>query len=278
MNMCWLMGHSENIKKMSFFQTPTTIMMGKIGIRSISFPHCNMCLNYICTVQLRFHPWIYLHVIDQAQRGQQPQTLALLLMNLKLRSRHCPTHHDRRTLVNLALPLQEKKKKDFIELEREKPTALVVKMLIRPSISLATALIPNSPILFPSFPERRQKLRAARRNWDIIATPDSTFLRLRPALANYFPFLQSTAILVERAGDRRIVRLQTKVICAKKGFMLTSPAFPVRLWRLECDRLIRFVSLYVIIVFIRLFNCVDLIMQPKIEMVFCSCLFVCSHS
>ena len=164
--MCWLMGHSENIKKMSFFQTPTTIMMGKIGIRAISFPHCNMCLNYICTVQLRFHPWIYLHVIDQAQRGQQPQTLALLLMNLKLRSRHCPTHHDRRTLVNLALPLQEKKKKDFIELEREKPTALVVKMLIRQllSISLATALIPNSPILFPSFPERREKLRAARRN------------------------------------------------------------------------------------------------------------------
>ena len=36
---------------------------------------------------------------------------------------------------------------------------------------------------------------------------------------------------------------------------------------------IRFVSLYVIIVFIRLFNCVDLIMQPKIEMVFRLCLF-----
>ena len=41
----------------------------------------------------------------------------------------------------------------------------------------------------------------------------------------------------------------------------------------ESDRLFRFVSLTVIIVFISLFNCVDLITQPKIEMVF-SPLFV----
>ena len=34
------------------------------------------------------------------------------------------------------------------------------------------------------------------------------------------------------------------------------------------DGFIRFVSVYVIIVFICLFNCVDLNMQPKIDMVF----------
>ena len=34
------------------------------------------------------------------------------------------------------------------------------------------------------------------------------------------------------------------------------------------DGFIRFVSVYVIIVFICLFNCVDFNMQPKIEMVF----------
>ena len=39
------------------------------------------------------------------------------------------------------------------------------------------------------------------------------------------------------------------------------------------DGFIRFVSVYVIIVFICLFNCVDFNMQPKIEMVFMWILF-----
>ena len=39
----------------------------------------------------------------------------------------------------------------------------------------------------------------------------------------------------------------------------------VKVW---IDGFIRFVSVYVIIVFIYLFNCVDGNMQPKIEMVF----------
>ena len=43
--------------------------------------------------------------------------------------------------------------------------------------------------------------------------------------------------------------------------------------KLQIDGFIRFVSVYVIIVFICLFNCVDFNMQPKIEMVFIQILF-----
>ena len=38
--------------------------------------------------------------------------------------------------------------------------------------------------------------------------------------------------------------------------------------KVRIDGFIRFVSVYVIIVFMCLFNCVDLNMQPKIDMVF----------
>ena len=56
-------------------------------------------------------------------------------------------------------------------------------------------------------------------------------------------------------------------VCFKtQCFLLTCEL--VKAW---IDGFTRFVSVYVIIVFICLFNCVDLNMQSKIEMVFISC-------
>ena len=122
---------------------------------------------------LQWIGYIYIHMVDQAQRGQQPETFAELLMNLRLlRSRlvqptppllphpckssiamHCTAASTEKR------PIQSKRGKNDCTCCQDGEAG-------RSSISLTTAaaLFPNLPILFPSFPGTRQKLRATRRN------------------------------------------------------------------------------------------------------------------
>ena len=90
-------------------------------------------------------------------------------------------------------------------------------------LSQQPGLFPNLPILFPSFPGRDPAGRSCVRRAGIETLLRHSILRsvCDWLAANYFHFLQSTSIRVERAGDRVLVRLETKVICAKKGFMPT---------------------------------------------------------
>ena len=119
---------------------------------------------------LQWIGYIYIHMVDQAQRGQQPETFAELLMNLRLlwfrlvqptppllphpcKSSIAPTASTEKR------PIQSKRGKNYCTCCQDGEAG-------RSSISLTTAaaLFPNLPILFPSFPGTRQKLRAARRN------------------------------------------------------------------------------------------------------------------
>ena len=76
-----------------------------------------------------------------------------------------PPHHYCHTLVNLAMHCLHRKKTDTVTEGKNDCTCCQDGEAGRSSISLTTAaaLFPNLPILFPSFPGTRQKLRAARR-------------------------------------------------------------------------------------------------------------------